>query len=174
MKKLLFALFITAAMTITQPAASVSLSSRKITAPPDMSAETAYLTVCNLSYENKDAILRYIKNADIPALFWMTESEIRNSPALVREIIVSGYRVGIMLTEETYDEFERAGDLLFEAAYTVSDCVSVRGSLTNSAERRVDANDIPVVFGTVTALRVAKYNVAPLPETTEILSEIMR
>jgi len=174
MKKLLFTLFITAAMTLTQPAPSVSLSSRKITAPPDMSAETAYLTVCNLSFDNKDAVLRYIKNADIPALFWMTESEIKNRPSLIREIIVRGYRVGIMLTEETYDEYKRACDLLFEAAYTVADCVSVRGVLTNSAEMRVDANEIPVVFGTVTALRAAGYNIAPLPETTEILSEIMR
>jgi len=50
------------------------------------------------------------------ACFFVSYDDIRGNPGLIRRISGSGYTLGIMLNEGTFEEYQKVSELLFEAA----------------------------------------------------------
>jgi hypothetical protein len=73
-----------------------------------------------------DGILKTLWNKSCQAAFFLTEDEIKTAPDTVRRIVGTGNSVGIMCV--TYDEYESASALLYEAAHTATVLVSAEGS----------------------------------------------
>ena len=76
---------------------------------------TLYLSFTNIGSSSPD-ILDSLDNTDYSACFFVTESDIINNADTIREIIGSGYSIGLMLSAGTQDEYNRVSGLLFEAA----------------------------------------------------------
>jgi len=86
--------------------------------PPDYSDVTIHLSFFDVSGESADWIMELLEvQADLgdQSCFFVDAGDIRKNPGFIRRLAGSGYAIGILLTEGTYEEYLETSALLFEA-----------------------------------------------------------
>ena len=110
---------------------------------PDYSDITMFISFFDISAGDAEQVLDLL---DIQAAlgfyynFFVSADDIISNPGLIRRITGSGHIVGIWLTEGTDEEYNRASDLLFEAA-------KIRTVLVSADEAAETALDMAALKG---------------------------
>jgi hypothetical protein len=119
------------------------MESKNPTPPTDASApppptetenyrdSTIYISILGADSEYTKQILDLLARHGVYACFYLTQNEIRQNPALVREIAGRGHIIGLSL--ESPEEYGAAAELLFDAAKLVTPIVT---SIGENAELR--------------------------------------
>jgi len=94
-------------------------------------------------------IMSALEIAGIRGLFYVTEAEIKNDPALVREITGRSHSVGIFLIEGTYDEYKSASQVLFEAAAVRTPIIALSPDAADTGNEDLNAVMLRVLAGQV-------------------------
>ena len=101
--------------------------------PPRYNDITIYLSYYDLSAGNSERILQLVNvTQNYSACFFVSTSEIAENPDLIRKIHGSGATIGIWLLEGTYEEYQEAEALLFEAVKIKTVIVSAGRDQTES------------------------------------------
>ena len=107
---------------------------------PSFSDVTIFLSFYDLSAGGAEAILDAL-DLGYRSSFFVSADDIIKNPGLIRRISGSGHKLGIWLTEGTYEEYLHASALLFEAAKVKTVIVSA-GDAAEQAARMADENGL--------------------------------
>jgi hypothetical protein len=84
---------------------------------PEISDDiTIFISFYDLSAGYLETVLDKLDSAKLKCSFFVTAADIAANPDLIRRIDCTGHTIGLYLTEGTFEEYELASSLLFEAA----------------------------------------------------------
>lgn len=121
----------------TQPSASP-------TAPTSQTFEdvTVFLSFYNLTPKNFEALLNTLDYYPFKCCFFVAADEIASNADLLRRAAGSGHTIGIWLKDGTYDEYQKASSLLFEAAKIRTVLISAGGDAAKAAEAAAESKGL--------------------------------
>jgi hypothetical protein len=111
------------------PTASASPSEE-----PTFESVSIYLSFYDLKPDQFSAVLAAFDTHHFKSCFFVSADEIRDDADLLRRAVGKGHTLGIWLKDGTFDEYETASSLLFEAAKTKTILVSASGSAAKTAK----------------------------------------
>lgn len=95
---------------------------------------TVFLSFYDLAPNNFEAILNALDMYRYKCTFFVSSDEIAADADLLRRAAGAGHTIGIWLEEGTYDEYQDASALLFEAAKIPSVIICAGGNVRKTAE----------------------------------------
>lgn len=144
------------------------------TAPPTPSVEptyenvTEYLSFCDLKPQEFKGVLDALGAYQYKCCFFTTCDEIEENANLLRRAVGAGHSIGIWLEEGTFEEYQKASDMLFEVANSITVLVCAGGDAVTKAKEM--AAEKSLVFWKVTQTYDEKAG-ASLSDITKKLSE---
>ena len=109
-----------------------------------------YLSFYNLAPESFSAILDALDTAGYKCCFFASADEIAQNADLLRRAAGTGHSIGIWLEKGTFDEYQAASALLFEATKIRVVLISAGGDAAEAAKATADSKGL--VFWTVTKM----------------------
>jgi hypothetical protein len=113
--------------------------------PPDYSDVEVYISICGLESGLGDQVLSLLSNVySCKACFFLTAQEIKENPELVREILGTGNRIGLLVGEDVENDYMEAASCLKSAAEVRT--IFIASLLPVSEEMARKAREMGLVF----------------------------
>lgn len=121
---------------------------------------TVFLSFCGLAPVNFSAVLDALDIYGYKCCFFVSADDIAASADLIRRAAGSGHTIGIWLNQGTFDEYERASALLFEAAKLRTVIVSAYDDVQQEALSMADTKGLVLWSPSSTYDELSKFTVA--------------
>lgn len=92
-----------------------------------------------------DMLLELLRTRELLSCFFISGDDILQNPDAVRRLVGEGHGIGILCSDNPGSEYERASELLFEAAH-VKTVLIASASPENDASCRFAADSLGLVF----------------------------
>lgn len=128
---------------VSQPAPSTSPSPPPTSAQPETyQGVTLFLGFFGLAPGHTESVLSQLSSARYRACFFATAEDARQNGDLLRRIAAGGHTIGVWLKEGTFEEYEEAARLIFEAVKTEPLIVSSDSAALEAASDMAQENKL--------------------------------